>query len=86
MAATNFTLSFADDYFFEFDVHSLTHIMLHYDLPTIRWYTRLRREYAHWRDVWNWRTLTSETEMCRMIELFFTLPPAELDATLERER
>ena len=87
MAANNFALSFAWNYYFSFDVHSPTYIDLHYGLPTIRWYTRLLREYTQWRHFgWNWRTLTSEAEVCRMIELFFTLPPAELDATLERER
>jgi hypothetical protein len=88
MAATNFALSFADDYFFEFDVHSRAHISLHYELPGIPWHARWLRDWAGFfrGRFWNYRTLTSEGEMCRMIELFFTLPPAELDTILERER
>jgi hypothetical protein len=84
MAANNFVLPFADDHFFEFDVHSPNHISLHYELPGIPWHTSRLSDWAGLfrGQFWNYRTLTSEAEMCRMIELFFTLPPVELGATL----
>src|SRR5262245_51889079 len=73
MAANNFALSFAKDYFFTFDVHSPTNISLYYELPGIPWYKRYLRHYTRGHK-WNWRNLNSETHVCRMIELFFTLP------------
>ena len=85
MATTNFVLSFAEDYFFSFDVHSPTDISLYYELPNIPWYKRFLRDYTRGRN-WNSRNLKSETHVCRMIKLFFTLPPVELDAVLEQER
>jgi len=85
MAANNFVLSFAKDYFFTFDVHSPTNISLYYELPGLPWYKRFVRDCTRGRN-WNGRDLESESRVYRMIELFFTLPRIELDAVLEQER